>query len=67
MCILVDGRIRVTEGRENTTDLAERRGRRNKEIIFKNASIIECAWEINDTQVDHAKGLNIVIPMYNLI
>ena len=39
-----------------------------KEIAFKNfAPFISCIIEINNTQVDNAKDIDIVIPMYNLI
>ena len=42
--------------------------KRNEEIIFKNsAPFIDCISEINNTQVDNAKDLGVVIPMYNLI
>ena len=41
---------------------------RNKLVTFKNcASFTECISEINNTQVDNAKGLDVVMPMYNLI
>ena len=40
----------------------------NKKVIFKNcAPFSNCVSEINNTQVDNAKDLDIVIPMYNLI
>ena len=39
-----------------------------KEIAFKNcAPFISCISEINNTQVDNAKDIDIVMPMYNLI
>ena len=39
-----------------------------KKIIFKNsASFTNCISEINNTQVDKSKDIDIVIPMYNLI
>ena len=39
-----------------------------KKIIFKNcAPFTNCISEINNTQVDNAKDIDIVMPMYNLI
>ena len=39
-----------------------------KEIIFKNcAPFTDCISEINNTQVDNAKDLDVVMLMYNLI
>ena len=58
--ILVKGTITVknTVAANNT----------NKKVIFKNcAPFTICISEINNTQVDNAKDINIVIPMYNLI
>ena len=40
----------------------------NKKVIFKNcAPFTDCISEINNTQVDDAHDIEIVIPMYNLI
>ena len=40
----------------------------NKKVIFKNcASFINCISEINNTQVDNVKDIDVVMPMYNLI
>ena len=40
----------------------------NKKVIFKNCvPITNCISEINNKQVDNAKDLDIVIPMYNLM
>ena len=41
-----------------------------KEIkeLFKNcASFTDCISEINNTQVDNEKGLDVLMPMHNLI
>ena len=39
----------------------------DKKVIFKNcASFNDCISEINNTQVDNAKDVNVVMPMYNL-
>ena len=38
-----------------------------KNIIIKNcAPFTNCISEINNTQIDHAKDIDIVMPMYNL-
>ena len=40
----------------------------NKGVTFENcASFTDCTNEINSIQVDNAKDLDVVIPMYNLI
>ena len=40
----------------------------NKEVIFKNcAPFTDCMSKINNTQVDNAKDIHIVMLMYNLI
>ena len=40
----------------------------NKKVIFKNCSIFSnCITEVNNTQVDNAKDIDIIMPMYNLI
>ena len=39
-----------------------------KNIIIKNCtSFTNCKREINNTQIDNAKGIDIIIPVYNLI
>ena len=39
-----------------------------KKIIFKNcAPFTDCITEINNTQVDDAQNIDVVMPMYNLI
>ena len=64
--ILVKGIIKIT-GRE--ADAAARlAGKRNKGVIFKNcASFTDCISEISNTQVDNAKDLGVVMPVYNFI
>ena len=40
----------------------------NKCVMFKNcAPFINCKSEINKTEIDNAKDIDIVMPMYNLI
>ena len=40
----------------------------NKKVIYKNcAPFTNCISEINNTQIDNAKYIDILMPMYNLI
>ena len=62
--ILVKGTIAVN----NTAAADVDANNTNKKIIFKNcAPLTNCISEINNTQVDNAKDIDVVIPMYNLI
>ena len=64
--ILVKGKITVTgRGAEaNSRDTDER----DKGVAFRIwASFTNCISEINNTQVDNTKDIDIVMPMYNLI
>ena len=62
--ILVKGIIIV-----NNTAAADADGNNtNKKVIFKNcAPFTNCKGEINNTQVDNAKDIYVVMSMYNLI
>ena len=64
--ILVKGKITITGA---AADAAGRQAdERNKGVIFTNcAPFIICKSEINNTEIDNAKDVDIVIPMYNLI
>ena len=64
--ILVKGIITIT-GREN--DVAARKAdERNKGVIFKNcAPFTKCINRINNTEIDTARDIDNVMPMYNLI
>ena len=63
-CILVKGTITVN----NTAAAGADANNTNKIVIFKNCTpFTNCISEINNTQVDNAKDLDIVIPMCNLI
>ena len=43
-------------------------GNNNIEVVFKNcAPFTNCMSEINNTQTDNAKDIDVVMPMYNLI
>ena len=62
--ILVKGTITVN----NTAAADADANITNKKLIFKNCSILKnCVSEINNTQVDHSKDIDIAMPMYNLI
>ena len=64
--ILVKGKITIAGA---GADAADRQAdERNKGVIFKNcAPFINCISEINNTQIDNGKDIDIVMPMYNLI
>ena len=64
--ILVKGTITVN----NTAaqGAAVNNNNNNKKVIFKNcAPFTNCISEINNTQIDNAKDIDIVMPIYNLI
>ena len=62
--ILVKGTISVT----NTAAQGANANNTNKKVIFKNcAPFTNYISEINNTQIDNAKDIDIVMPMYNLI
>ena len=64
--ILVSGTITIT-GVE-TDDATKQADERNKGVIFKNcAPFTACINNINNTQIDNAKDIDVVMPMYNLI
>ena len=64
--ILVNGTIEI-EG-PGADDVAKRFDERNKGVVFKNcAPYIKYISEINNTQINHAKDIDFVMPMYNLI
>ena len=64
--ILIKGTITIT-GR-GADAAARQTDERDKGVSFKNrAPFINCISEINNTQIDNAKDIDIVMPMYNLI
>ena len=64
--ILVKGTITITGAGDNAA--ARKADERDKGVAFKNcAPFTNCISEINDTQVDDAKAIDIVMPMYNLV
>ena len=53
---------------EEAVAAARQADERGKGVAFKNcAPFTNCISEINNTQVDNAKDINIIIPLYNLI
>ena len=62
--ILVKGTIAVDDTK--VADAAA--NNTNKKVMFKNcAPFINCISETNNTQVDNAKDIDTVMPIYNLI
>ena len=62
--ILAKGNITVN----NTAGAGAAANNTNKKVIFKNcAPFTNCISKINNTQIDNAEYIDIVIPMYNLI
>ena len=63
--ILVKGTITITGA--GNDDAAKRLDERNKGVIFKNcAPFTKCISRINNTDIDNAQDIDIVMPMYNL-
>ena len=64
--IHVNGGITITGAGDD--DAEERADKRNEGVIFKNGfPFINCKSEINNTEIDHAKDIGIVMLMYGLI
>ena len=64
--ILVKGTITVTGAGADAA--ARQADERDKDVAFKNcAPFINCISEINNTQVDNVKDIDIILPIYNLI
>ena len=62
--ILVKGTVTF----DNTSAAGVAANNTNKKVIFKNcAPFTDCISGINNTQIDNAKYIDIVMPMYNLI
>ena len=63
---LLSGTIAIT--RAGNDDAVRQLDEKNKGIIFKNCvPFTDCVSEINNTQVDNAKYMDVVMQMYNLI
>ena len=64
--IFVKGKITITG--EGADAAARQADERDKGMAFRNcAPFTDYISEINNTQVDNAKDIDIVMPMYNLI
>ena len=64
--ILVKGTITITGA--GNDDATKRADERDKGVTFKNcAPFTKCINRINNTEIDNAKDIDIVMPMYNLI
>ena len=64
--ILISGTITITGA--GNDDAVRRLDERNKGVIFKNfAPFTDCISEMNNTQIDNAKYIDVVMPMYTLI
>ena len=49
------------------TGTAANPNNRNKNLIFKNcAPFIDCVSKINNKEIDYAKDIDVVMPVYNL-
>ena len=66
VCILLKGTITITgAGNDDTTKRTDKRG---KSVTFKHcAPFTKCISRINNTDIDNAHDIDIVMPMYNLI
>ena len=64
--IPVEGTITITGAGDDPA--ARRADERNKSVIFKNcASFATCISKVNNTEIDNAQDIDMVIPMYNLM
>ena len=64
--ILVKGTITITGAGDD--DAAKQLDEKNKGVLFKYcAPFTKCISRINNTDIDNAQGIDIVMPMYNLI
>ena len=64
--ILVQGKITITGPGDN--EAAKQAEERDKGVAFKNcASFTNCISEINNTEIDNAKNIDIIMSIYNLI
>ena len=64
--ILASRTITITGGGDH--DAAKRKDERNKGLMFKNCALFtNCINNINNTQMDNAEYIDVVMSMYNLI
>ena len=68
LCDYSDTRIRVRGTIKAHSTASKAANNANKKIIFKNCvPFTNCISEINNTQVDDAHHIDVVMPIYNLI
>ena len=64
--ILAEGKITITGAKDDP--VARQADERDKGVAFKScAPFINCISEINNTQIDNCKDIDIVMPLYNLL
>ena len=64
--MLVKGTITITGA--GNDDAAKRLDEQNKDVTFKNCvPYTKCISRINNTDIDNAQDIDIVMPMYNLV
>ena len=64
--ILVKGKITIIGAGDDAA--ARQADKRDKGVAFKNcAAFTNCISEINNTQIDNCKDVDIVMPLYNFI
>ena len=64
--ILVKWIITITGAGDDAA--ARRADERNNGVIFKNCvPFTKCIWKTNNTEIDNAQDIDIVMPMYNLV
>ena len=64
--VIVKGKITITRAGDDAA--ARQADERDKGAVFKNcAAFTNCISEVNSTQIDNAKDIDIVMPMYNRI
>ena len=68
LCDYADAYILLNGTGDGDDDAAKRTDKRDKGVIFKNCTpFTKCISRINNTEIDHAKDIDIVMPMCNLI
>ena len=68
LCDYADAYILLNGTGDGDDHAAKRTDKRDKGVIFKNcAPFTKCISRINNTEIDNAKDIDIVMPMYNLI
>ena len=64
--ILAKGKVTITGAGDDAA--ARQADEREKGVAFKNcAPFTNCISEINNTQIDNCKDIDIIIPLYNLL